>query len=147
MILYTLNCENAHRFEAWFPDSAAFEAQQTSGKVACPQCGSANVSKGLMAPSLGASSVGAGKNSDKQAVVHTGKDQAELRSMMRAVREHVTKNAEYVGPRFADEARKIHYEETEPRGIYGEASAEEVSDLNEEGVDVHPLPILPEDQN
>jgi hypothetical protein len=147
MILYTLNCENAHGFDAWFPDSAAFESQQKSGEVVCPLCGSANVSKNIMAPSLGASSVGAGKNTDKQQVVHTGKDQAELRAMMRAVREHVTKNAEYVGPRFADEARKIHYEESEPRGIYGEASGEEVNALKEEGVDVHPLPILPEDQN
>jgi len=101
----------------------------------------------MMAPSLGASSVGAAKKADKHPVVHTGDDHTELRSMMRAVRDHVTKNAEYVGPRFADEARKIHYEEAEPRGIYGEASGEEVLSLKEEGVDVHPLPVLPEDHN
>ena len=147
MILYTLNCENAHEFEAWFPDSDAFAAQLKSGEVVCPTCGSGHVSKGIMAPSLGASSVGGSKKTDKKPVVHTGEEQAELRAMMRAVHEQVTKNAEYVGPRFADEARKIHYEEAEPRGIYGEASGEEVDSLMEEGVEVHPLPILPEDQN
>ena len=147
MILYTLNCDNAHTFDAWFPGSDSFEAQLKSGDVVCPVCGSAHVSKGIMAPSLGASSAGADKKTDKTSVVHTGEQQAELRAMMRAVHEEVTKNAEYVGPRFADEARKIHYEEAEPRGIYGEASGEEVTSLKEEGVDVHPLPILPEDQN
>lgn len=147
MILYTLNCENAHGFEAWFADSSSFEAQQKTGDVTCPVCGSANIHKQIMAPSLGAASVGAGKKSETQSVVHTSENQAEMRSMMRQLSEHVKNNADYVGPKFAEEARKIHYEEVEPHGIYGEASADEVTDLKEEGIDVHPLPILPDDQN
>ena len=76
-----------------------------------------------------------------------GTPAAELTEMIRKLRTHVEENSEYVGPRFAEEARKIHYEETEARGIYGEASLEDARELTEEGIDVQPLPLLPEEHN
>lgn len=131
MIRYALRCERGHEFEAWFGNSAAFDSQAARGQVACPQCGNTKVSKAPMAPSIASKSPSAER----------------VRAAMKELRDHVTANSEYVGDRFASEARKIHYEEVEPRGIHGEATAEEVKELTEEGVEVHPLPRLPEDSN
>jgi hypothetical protein len=71
----------------------------------------------------------------------------ELRHKLKELRDHITKNASYVGPRFPEEARKIHYGETEHRSIYGEASPQEAKELHEEGIEFHPLPVLPDDKN
>jgi hypothetical protein len=151
MIRYQLQCDAAHTFEAWFGNSAAYDKQSKRGLIACPQCGSAKVDKCVMAPNIGTK---ANKKADTQAIKAANSDAAhespsytELRTLMRRLRRDVEKNAEYVGPNFAEEARKIHYEETEARGIYGEATMEEAKSLQEEGVEFLPLPALPEEQN
>ena len=130
MIVYNLRCRNAHEFEGWFRDSAAFDEQCQSGKLSCPVCDSRKVEKAIMAPAVS----GAKKSS-------VPADEAKkMRQFMTGLRKYVQENADYVGPNFAEEARKIHYGETEHRHIYGEASLEEAKELVEEGVDVAPLP-------
>lgn len=145
MIKYRLQCKKGHEFEGWFSDSATYDKQAKRGLVACPDCGSTKVSKAMMSPSVATR----GRESEPAQVSEAdGKRQAvqrEMLEMMRKVRKHVEENAEYVGPRFAEEARKIHYEEGEARGIYGEASLAEAKELVDEGIGVLPLPRLPED--
>lgn len=142
MIRYRLNCDQKHEFEAWFRNSAAYDEQRTENQVACPQCGSVEIAKTLMTP--GIPSKGSSTGTDETGTISEAEAMAAL---ARKLRSHVEENADYVGDRFAEEARRIHYEETEPRGIYGEATPEEATDLRDEGVDVHPLPPTPEDKN
>jgi hypothetical protein len=146
MIRYDLICEKGHEFDGWFSDSEAFEKQQKRGFVECTVCGSAKIQKQLMAPRLRAK---ANSKAEGQKMVAGGGDPrlAAMMQMMREVRAHVEKNAENVGDKFAEEARKIHYGEKEERGIYGNATHDEAKSLIEEGIDVHPLPRLPEDGN
>jgi hypothetical protein len=141
MISFRLSCEKDHLFDAWFRNSDDFEKQAERGLVECPHCGSHNVSKALMAPAVSTSGEKEGMSlvrGDEQKKV-----MAKLAELARTVRE----NAEDVGTRFAEEARKIHYGETDPRGIYGKATADEAKNLAKEGVDFFPLPPLPEDHN
>jgi hypothetical protein len=152
MIRYRLQCHEGHEFEAWFRNAAAFDRQSKRKLVACPQCESTQVTKALMAPSVVTSKKTSRKPAspkapaaEPQRVANAG--QRELMQMMRKLREEVIAKSEYVGPRFAEEARKIHNEETEARGIYGEASQNEIKELVEDGVEVYPLPTLPEDHN
>jgi hypothetical protein len=141
VIKYALTCENGHGFEGWFANSAAWESQMAEGRLECPGCGSARIDKAPMAPNLAkGDSKGGGPAENGEAV-------EAVREMIRQVRSHVQNTAEYVGDRFPEEARKIHYEEKEKRDIYGEASVEEANELREDGVEVYPLPTLPEDQN
>ena len=147
MIHYDLICEQGHAFDGWFRNSAAYDEQAGQGLVTCTHCGSAKVEKQLMAPGI---PVKANRKADAPAKVVSAPVDPRLAMMMQMVREmrkHVEENAEYVGDKFAEEARKIHYEETEKRGIYGEASPDEAKALIEEGIDVHLLPRLPEDGN
>jgi hypothetical protein len=168
MIRYALNCDQGHAFESWFANSAAFDKQTKRALVACPVCGSVKVEKAIMAPSL-ASNVGHGGTAEpgpsmpsspspaqpapvpaiapKTPVAMMPAGERELRHKLKELRDHITKNAHYVGPRFPEEARKIHYGEVEHRSIYGEASPEEAQQMHEEGIEFHPLPILPEDKN
>ena len=141
MIKFTLSCPDAHAFEAWFSNSDSFETQKTRGDINCPVCGSADVDKSLMAPSV----VTARRRESVRVAAHVA--EAEMQEVVRKLRKHLTENAENVGDRFAEEARRIHYDEAEKRGIYGEATSEEVHALVEEGIEFHPLPTLPEDQN
>lgn len=141
MIQYSLVCENDHKFDAWFRNAEAYGTQQKDGVVTCPICASADVHKALMAPAL------ARTRSEKVAVSTGHPQQAELRAAMKALRDKVTSEADYVGDAFAKEARKIHDNEIEARGIYGEATHDEVCGLVEDGVDFMPLPTLPEDRN
>lgn len=143
MIRYALVCDREHEFEGWFQDSAAFDAQAGDGAVACPFCGSTDVSKALMAPSLKAGR----EDSPKLPVAAVDPRKAEMLEALRRLKRHVVENSEYVGERFPEEARKIHYEESDPRSIYGEASLEEARKLVEEGVEVAPLPVLPDERN
>lgn len=161
MIRYALRCATGHDFEGWFRNSDAFDAQVAAGEVACPGCGATDVEKSLMAPAL---AKGGSKGGDKgageavsatnapgpslegQALAADPKTKA-LVEAMRRLRRHVIENADYVGPRFAEEARKIHYEESERRDIYGEASPEETKALIDEGIEIAPLPVLPDDKN
>jgi len=148
MIRYSLHCDKRHEFEAWFKSSADFEKQAKRKLVTCPQCGSTNVSKAIMAPNIatGRSKSGEVTVANTEAAGMAEK-RRELFALMRRLRAEVEKNAEYVGPRFAEEARKMHYEEVEKRGIYGEATLDEARELKEEGIEFYPLPRLPEDHN
>ena len=134
MIRYDLICANKHTFDGWFRDSAGFDEQVASAQVPCPVCGSGEIEKALMAPGVPAKS---NRNPDPQ----------KIASAIRALHQQVKANADYVGDNFAQEARRIHYKETEKRGIYGEATLQDARDLNEEGIGVLPLPRLPEEQN
>ncbi len=131
MIVYSLNCSNGHAFEGWFCDSAAFDEQSKDGKLLCPVCESRKVVKAPMAPAV------RGTKADMKSVPN---EVRKMKQFMTGLRKYVTENAEYVGPRFAEEARKIHYGETEDRHIYGEATLKEAKELVDEGVDVAPLP-------
>lgn len=141
MIQYSLICESDHKFDAWFRNAEAYDAQHEKGIVTCPICGSGDVHKALMAPAVPR------KSAEKIALSIGHPQQAELRAAMKALRDKVTSEADYVGDKFASEARKIHDNEVEARGIYGEATSEEVSGLVEDGVDFMPLPNVPEDHN
>jgi hypothetical protein len=150
VIVYSLRCGKGHAFEGWFASIAAFDEQQTDGKLACPLCNSRKVGKAPMAPALSAS-VGESKRTKRAMVpappaavpAPAPKGPEELRKMrqfMTGLRKYVEQNADYVGPNFPEEARKIHYGEADDRHIYGEASLEDAADLVEEGIDVAPLP-------
>ena len=162
MIRYSLQCDKVHHFEAWFRNAETFDRQAARRQVLCPECGSTEVTKAIMAPSVITSKGAARKSRPSvapepapvpqatsppapQRVANAG--QRELMQIMRKLRDEVMAKSEYVGPRFADEARKIHNEETEARGIYGEATEHEVKELAEEGVEIYPMPVLPEDHN
>jgi hypothetical protein len=167
MIRYALNCEQGHTFESWFANSAAYDKQVKRGLITCPVCGSVKVEKAIMAPRLtrGDAAVPPSPTSPNPApqppldpapmspippktpVAMMSSAERELRHKLKELRDHITKNAHYVGPRFPEEARKIHYGEAEHRSIYGEASPEEAKQLHEEGIEFHPLPVLPDDKN
>ena len=158
MIRYALACNKAHPFESWFPSSEAYDAQRAQGLLTCPICGSAEVEKQIMAPSVGrtdkapAGPVEAlaqpiANAAQPQPVALLSEHEQAFRAMLKAVREHVTQNADYVGSGFAEEARKMHYGEIEHRSIYGEANPVEAKALLEEGIEVHPLPIMPDERN
>jgi hypothetical protein len=168
MIRYSLVCDRKHDFEIWFKNSADYDKQAKRGLVTCPACGSEKVEKALMAPSLGR---GTKKGtSDAPAIevppapVETPAVEApspvamvspqmmtpqeqELRSKLKELREHLTKNSENVGSKFPEVARKMHYGEVEHKSIYGEASPQEAKELHEEGVEFHPIPVLPDEHN
>ncbi|MEO0498219.1 MAG: DUF1178 family protein [Pseudomonadota bacterium] len=146
MIKYSLKCEYDHLFEAWFESSSGFEEQCKRGFVACPQCGSTQVAKALMTPGV---STGRRKDARKQAVQVAALStmEKEMRAKMKEVRDHIHANTEDVGASFPEEARKIHYGEAEQRGIRGAAKPEEVKSLVDEGVEIAPVPSLPDDAN
>ena len=149
MIRYALNCDQGHEFESWFQSSSVYDKQAKRGLLSCPHCGSAKIGKAIMAPRL------AGTNREvtpqaappKNSVAMLSPQEREIRTKLKELRDHLTKNAENVGPKFPEHARKMHYGEIEHRSIYGEASPEEAKGLAEEGVEFHPLPILPDDKN
>jgi hypothetical protein len=141
MIRFSLICDAAHEFDGWFRNSEDFDKQQERGLVTCPVCHSAKVSKALMAPA-----VSTARKQEKIAVAMGEQHRAAL-AQLKAMAEEARKNADYVGDKFAEEARKIHFGETEARGIYGEATLDEARSLVEEGVEFMPLPVFPEDQN
>lgn len=141
MISYALICDNDHKFEAWFRNVAAYDEQQAHGIVTCPVCASTSVEKALMTPSVSRA------GSEKMSFSLGHPDHKQLREAMIALRRKVTSEADYVGDKFAEEARKIHLKEVESRGIYGEATRDEVVELIEDGIDFMPLPNIPEDHN
>lgn len=152
MIRYNLVCDAGHGFESWFPSSDSYDAQAARGLVTCPVCGTASVSKALMAPALSRSDrapmpVPAVVQPNEAPVTMIAEPERRMRAMLRALRDHVAATAEHVGPRFPEEARKIHYGEAEGRSIYGQASPDEARALIEEGIDVAPLPTMPDDRN
>jgi hypothetical protein len=142
LIKYSLICDNAHTFEGWFSESADFDRQVANGFLTCPVCNSASISKTLMAPSVST----ARKKEEKQAMVMDLARQEMIAKLKEAVAA-IKANAEDVGEKFPEEARKIHYGEADARGIIGQASLGEVRDLLDEGIEIAPLPIIPEDAN
>ena len=132
MIRFTLRCNAEHEFEGWFRSNDDFDTQKKRGFVDCPSCGSHKVEKALMAPNIGRSH----KNVPALSP-------AQMRAMLVELRRQVETKCDYVGERFAEEARRIHYGESDPRGIYGEASADDAKDLAEEGIEVKRIPWLP----
>jgi hypothetical protein len=169
MIRYLLHCERRHEFDVWFKNSGDYDRQSRRGLVACPVCGSAKVEKAIMAPSLGRS----GKKGayavppetampppealpaaeapaapqPKTPVAMMSPQERELRAKLKELRDHLIKNAENVGGKFPEEARKMHYGEIEHRSIYGEASPQDAKDMLEEGIEFYPLPVLPDERN
>lgn len=157
MIVFDLKCENDHQFESWFSSSASYADQQASGLVVCPYCESQQVIKAPMAPNIGAKSnqkpAGTGVPAHHSVPAQQDVSMAsspgspalkfmarEAQKLMHKMQEHIEKNCENVGENFAEEARKIHYGETEERGIYGSATVQEAKDLIDEGVEVVALP-------
>ncbi|MBU1174222.1 MAG: DUF1178 family protein [Alphaproteobacteria bacterium] len=161
MIHYSLVCENRHAFDAWFKNAAAFDQQVEMGIVTCPICSTHNVQKSIMAPAVARSGEDRSrpetpppqlprtgdKSGEKMTFSAGHPQQAQLRDALRQLRDALTSEADYVGDRFATEARKIHFHEVEARGIYGEATRDEVNDLVEDGIEFMPLPQIPEDHN
>lgn len=139
MIQYSLHCAKGHQYDAWFKNAAAFDEQQARGIVTCALCGDGHVEKAPMAPAV------ARTDHARMSVSSPNPDVAKFREMLRAYRQKVTSEADYVGDKFAEEARKIHFEEVEARGIYGEATRDEVLALADEGVDFMPLPDISDD--
>lgn len=142
MIKFNLACEQAHTFEAWFSSSADYDDQKAKGYISCPHCGSEKVEKALMVPAV---STARSKEKKQQLIAHAA--QAEAMKAMREMVQKVKSTSEDVGEKFPEEARKMHYGEADARGIYGKASMDDVNELIDEGVDVMPLPELPDDQN
>jgi hypothetical protein len=155
MIRYALRCDRGHEFDSWFQSSAAYDSQHKRGLVACPMCESTKVDKAIMAPRIARK----GKSKSAPEPVATpvedtastslvmAPQERELLSKLKELRDHVLKNADNVGNKFPDEARKMHYGDIEHRAIYGEATTEEARALIDEGVEVAPLPVLPGDRN
>jgi hypothetical protein len=156
MIRYSLRCERGHAFESWFQSSMAYESQEKRKLVNCPACGSAKVERAIMAPQI----VSKKRRDSAEPTVASPADvtapsstplmmaqERELRAKLKELRDHIVKNADNVGERFPVEARKMHYGDIEHRPIYGEASPDEARSLIEEGVEVSPLPVLPDDRN
>ena len=139
MITYNLICHHGHEFEGWFKDSAGYDAQMADGALNCPMCGDTQIKKAIMAPAV--------KTSVTKKKGRPEPTPQQVRQFMAGYRKYVEENADYVGPKFPEEARKIHHGETEERHIYGEATPNEVKDLVEEGVDIAPLPPDPEEFN
>ncbi len=174
MIRYALACERGHSFESWFANSGAYESQAKKRMIVCPVCNSDKVEKAIMAPNLSATKKAekATPPAASKLPVETKKpepaqeqpapvamqeqpapvammspQEREFRSKLRELRDHLTRNADYVGRKFPEEARKMHYGEVEHRSIYGEASPDQAKELHEEGIEFHPLPVLPDEWN
>lgn len=153
MIRYTLSCDNAHSFEAWFRSSADFDAQAARGLLSCPQCGSEKVGKALMAPNVVVRDGPAARVPVPAPPVPPvpaamlPPEAQEMVAKLRELKAKLVENSENVGERFADEARKIHYGESPARPVHGQASLEDARALLDEGVEILPLPVLPEERN
>jgi len=143
MIRYQLVCKCKYEFESWFRSSDDFDQQRDKGLLSCPSCAGSEVSKALMAPSVRTSA----KKKQISAQKEKSKALDEINSALRNYRNQVTERADYVGDQFASVARKMHYGDEPERGIYGEAQVKEIKELHDEGVQVLPLPSLPEDKN
>lgn len=161
MIRYALICDRKHDFEIWFNSSADYDKQHKRGLVTCPACESNKVEKAIMAPAISrgskksraadaavsAPAAPAAMEAPAEQVAMISPRESEFRAKLKELRDALTSNADNVGNKFPEEARKMHYGETEHRSIYGEASPQEAKDLHEEGIEFHPLPTLPEDRN
>ena len=167
MIRYALVCRKGHAFESWFENSAAYDKQAKRGLVSCPICGDLKVEKAIMSPKISsggkpaeaalpstpepphapAPGLGVPADAAKAPVALVSPQEREFRQKLKELREHLTRNADYVGQKFPEVARKMHYGEMDHRSIYGEASPQDAKEMHEEGIQFHPLPVLPDDRN
>ena len=156
MIRYALACDRKHQFEAWFNNSADYDKQAKRGLVSCPVCDSTKVDKAIMAPAIStskkrkAASPAADISTPPPAsapVAMLSPQETEVRAKLKELHDHLTKNADNVGKKFPEEARKMHYGDIEHRSIYGEASTEDAKKMLDEGIEFHPLPTLPDERN
>jgi hypothetical protein len=155
MIRYALRCERGHEFESWFQTSSAYDSQHRRGLVVCPSCESTKVDKAIMAPRIARKGkiksapepVTAPAEETSSTSLVMAPQERELITKLKELRDHVLRNADNVGNKFPDEARKMHYGDIEHRAIYGEATIEEARALIDEGVEVASLPVLPGDRN
>ena len=158
MIRYNLVCDKRHEFESWFANSATYDKQAKRGLISCPLCGSGKVEKAIMAPRLARKDKSAPIVAPPEAaspapaeasapVAMISPQEKEFRAKLKELRDHLTANADNVGKKFPEEARKMHYGEIEHRSIYGEAAPDEAKALHEEGIEFHPLPVLPDERN
>jgi hypothetical protein len=160
VIRYNLICDKRHEFESWFANSAAYDKQAKRGLVSCPLCGSSKVEKAIMAPRLARGEKSGPIVAPAEAappspppaetptpVAMISPQEREFRKKLKELRDHLTSNADNVGKKFPEVARKMHYGEVEHRSIYGEASPQDAKELHEEGIEFHPLPVLPEERN
>jgi hypothetical protein len=139
VIQYSLQCAEGHSYDAWFKSAAAYDEQKARGIVLCAICGGRSVEKAMMAPAV------ARKDGERVSLSAAHPEAAKVREFLRQYRQKVVSEADYVGDKFAEEARKIHFEEVAPRGIYGEATKDEVAALVDEGVEFLPLPDVGEE--
>lgn len=139
MIVFDLACDNGHVFEAWFGSTDDYEKQKAGGLVSCPMCNSASVEKAVMAPRVAA------KGNRDIAPARSPEQTKQMMAMLAKAQAEALAQSDYVGKRFADEARAIHLGEAVERSIYGEASREETRALLDEGIAVAPLifPVAP----
>jgi len=159
VIHYALVCHKGHEFESWFQSSAGYDKQAKRGLISCPLCGSGKVEKAIMAPRLARkdkhstmapveeSTPAPAQAEAPTPVAMISPQEREFRAKLKELREHLTANADNVGKKFPEEARKMHYGEAEHRSIYGEATPQDAKDLHEEGIEFHPLPVLPDERN
>ena len=159
MIHYQLQCGQGHEFDGWFKDSAGFERQAKRGLIACPTCGEVKVERALMAPHVPSKRrrakpaeippetaslpSEAGPSSEAGPMAAGGRMPDHVRAMLQRMRAEVEKSCDYVGPQFAEEARKIHRGESDKRGIYGETTPEQAEALSDEGIEVSAIPWVP----
>ncbi len=163
MILYRLRCSKGHQFESWFKDSKTYERQEKKSLIGCAVCGDSKVARAIMAPRLGTKGnktktgvpveapaappapapAPQQPQAQRQMAALAKHMPKELREALLKVRAEVEKNCEHVGPKFAEAARKIHYGESDKRGIYGETTDEEAEALAEEGIEFGRLPWIP----
>ncbi len=161
MIRYALVCAKGHGFESWFQNSAAYDKQAKRGLVECPVCGDVEAEKAIMAPRIAgakkrrklsvpsptADAPAPAAEEVKTPVAIVSPQEQDFRKKLKELREHLTKNSDYVGQKFPDEARKMHYGDIEHRSIYGEATLEDAKEMHDEGIEFHPLPVLPDERN
>jgi hypothetical protein len=158
MIKYALVCDKGHEFESWFANSGTYDKQVKKRLVSCPICDSVKIEKAMMAPRLAHAAAPFEASAEISApvpapvpetapVAMMAPQEHEFRKKLKELRDHLIKNADNVGQKFPEEARKMHYGETEHRSIYGEASPDDAKELADEGIEFHPLPVLPDERN
>ena len=144
MIRFALTCEEGHAFDAWFSSGDSYDEQTEARAIRCPICGGSEVQKAPMVPAVLRGRVSERAPGGESVAEKVGK---QTYAFLKGLREHLKANADDVGRKFPEEARKIHYGEAEERNIYGEATSEEAKALHEEGIPALPLPKLPEEHN
>ncbi|MDQ0396345.1 DUF1178 family protein [Labrys monachus] len=145
MIRFSLVCDQGHAFESWFRDGASFDEQAERGLLSCPTCSSSKIAKAIMAPQV------ARKDREvpepQKPVALVSPEEATVRLKIRELRAMLTEHSDYVGEDFAEQARRMHEGEIKHRSIYGEAKSDDVRGLIDDGIEVYPLPNLPDDLN